>query len=242
MLPNQRRMQNLLEKARENSIAVEIIDTEIGKPWYGLYIRSPIGVAIAIKKGMSECMTVWVLAHELGHHFYESENLLFSPFRFPTVTNRHIDPVEEAANQKALNFLTNPEDWCEAELKHPTCLKNIVAVLDLPLAAGISWERLLRTNSNNIYAAQVEFTSKLWEEIKRRVAGRGGAQKTFKNLLMRRKRMETTLIRSDFSLIRARAATMRGGWGGTFRKIVRELEGPIRKSGGTGQFFSSRFS
>ena len=82
------RVSTYLERLRgiatNAGVRVEFLEVylEGGEEWDGLYIMcKELGPGIAINRRLSPKWQVWVLAHELGHHFDQQQSELFSPLR-----------------------------------------------------------------------------------------------------------------------------------------------------------------
>lgn len=237
---NNERLARLLKIADRRKILVVFTDIAAERSWHGLYQNIPgLGTAIAVRSNLSLEMCVWVLAHELGHDFNGGQLPLFSPYVLPTPsTTKPFDPEEERANQTALNLLTNPEEWAECEEKHPTSLKLIARAMNLPIEAAVTRERISRSSAAATATASFILPTRLWSEMETWTAGQGGAQHTFGQLLRNRNGQRTTISRSTFSLLRQRAATMRGGFGSRAARVMDALADQIEAHGGMAAIFS----
>jgi Zn-dependent peptidase ImmA (M78 family) len=225
MSRNKERKEKILRTIANEGITLHYSNLELKNEWQGLYIRSQeLGAGICIREGLTESMEIWVISHELGHHRTTDQMQIFSPFEYGRSINKRSNPEEEAANRYALNFLTEPSDWAEAETKFPCSLKQITEYLELPLQAGVFWGREERKKVTAEKKCRFELSGSTWDNItERSIMGSGGAQHTLRKLIKFRINNSTEISRTDYLMIQERAVIMRGGWAGIFKKIASEL-------------------
>ena len=242
--------KGLLRIANEADVVVEFLETDLehGDDWDGLYlVCSELGPGIAINKRLPKIWQVWVLAHELGHHFDHHQRNLFSPFAVSaTVADRGLrrrwgtwrkeDKKEIRANSWAALQLIDPQEWDEAETDNPCNLEAILKELKLPPPAALAWERLRRGATSG--EAFVPLSSDAYAVLQRRINGRGGHQAFFSRLKKSIERGGVILSRSDFSYARQRMLTTTGGWCTRYKTLLDAVEPLIKQSGGVNAFFT----
>ncbi len=222
---NTNRKEKILQSIEKEEIVLHYSNSVLNKEWQGLYIRTKeLGAGICIRQGLPEAMEIWVISHELGHHFTTTQSQLFSPFEYGQLINKWSNPEEQAANRYALNFLTDSNDWKEAEAKYPCSLNLITDYLELPLQAGVFWGREERKKATAEKKGRFQLSVSTWENItERAIQGSGGAQHTLRKLIKYRINNSTEITRVDYLLIQERAVVMRGGWAGVFKRIAGDL-------------------
>jgi hypothetical protein len=222
-------------------------DLELGHDWDGLYIVcAELGPGIAVNSSLPIQWQVWVLAHELGHHFDDLQSELFSPFGAIAHSDkkvqdgwgvwRKVDPVEVRANKWAASQLIKPDEWEDAELQHPCSLRNILHRLSLPLPAALTWERIRRERFGR-EEVFVPLDGQQMAVLGRAVSGNGGHQSFFRRVLKEDDDNGVYLTRSDFSLARERALRDAGGGKTRYEAILRAMSPLIESAGGIGTLF-----
>jgi Zn-dependent peptidase ImmA (M78 family) len=232
---NENRLHKLLSLAEKEDVIVEFLDVEQTIAWNGLYVSTGLGSAIGISSTLTLENKVWVLAHELGHHFSGIERVLFSPFKYD-VPGFNNPKEEQNADFKGLQLIDEEMNWREIELNHPTDLYRLSQEMELPSDAAISRIQYL----NSIYAnhfADCEFSAEMWENIHDRSKGDGGTQITIKKFLKRKLNSKTKITFKEFNQLRARAVKFKGGFGKITRQILEELTPQIKQVGGIFSFF-----
>ncbi len=245
--PTASRFERLLGVARDNNVQVHSVDPGAapGINWDGLYLVTPeLGAGIAIRGDLPPEWRDWILAHELGHHFGKLNGGLFSPFQPYTMaalvrsTSRKCrDPDEDFANEWAARDLISGEMWDNCERQTPCDLAAIVGGLDLPLPAGIAWERWQRRTLQGD-AIQVKVTGELRAVLRCTIFGNGGHQSFLRRLTETYKRNTVTLTYQDFSQARERAATARGGWRTPYQALMDATKPLLRRSGNSRLLFN----
>ncbi|EMY71530.1 ImmA/IrrE family metallo-endopeptidase [Leptospira vanthielii] len=235
MKRNEVRLGRLLSIAEKEDVIVNFLDVERLISWKGLYVTTELGSAIGISSALTLENQVWVLAHELGHHFRGIQRALFSPFQYdlPGFNN----PVEERnADLEGLILLDEEENWRNTEKRYPTDLNRLAKEMELPLDAALTRLDYLNSRFGN-QVAVCGFSDELWESIQARTKGDGGAQSTVQKLVKRKNSSGTRITFREFNQLRKRAADMRGGFGKNAKQILAELSPEIKSVGGVFSFF-----
>ncbi len=211
------------------------MDVERPIAWKGLYLTTELGSAIGISSALTLENQVWVLAHELGHHFKGIQRALFSPFQYdlPGFNNPH---EERSADLKGLFLLDEEEFWRESEIKYPTDLYRLTKEMELPLDAALTRLEYLNRMFGN-HTAVCEFSFEMWKILQARSKGDGGAQLTIQNLIQRKKNSKTHLTFKEFNQLRKRSVDMRGGFGKNAKQILEEISPQIKNARGIFSFF-----
>lgn len=243
----QRHLKSLLELARASGVQVHRISSH-GLKWKGLYLLCEGQAAVALCERMAPDEEVWVLAHELGHHFSPPVRGLFSPFVFnvaadrPRHRSRHqrrLRPEEERANHWAAQQLISESDWELAEAIAPVDLSGIASALGLPTEATVCWQRARLWGQHPAVWRSVPVTRSIVQTLEEACTGVGGHQALFSRVLSdsRQRAPRLRISFQDFLFARERACTSRGGWLLFYETLLTALRSPIRAAGGVDAFF-----
>jgi hypothetical protein len=250
----------LLKIAREEGVKVFMIPGCPGLEWEGLYLADEeLGPGIALLAELPPEWLAWVLAHELGHHIERVNPRLFSPFLLPNDTvvssrrestshnvssflraqkgrRRRLDPNEERANEWAATMLIDLDEWRKAESRHPFDLNAIVGALQLPLPAGLAWERIRRRGASVSVSIELDHQSRA--TIEGATIGKGGHQSLFRRIQANRVGNRSSLTFVDFSLARERLLTVGGGWRHRYECVLNAILPEVVRAGGVGPLFA----
>lgn len=243
----QRHLMSLLALARASGVQVHRFSS-LGLKWKGLYLLCEGQAAVALCEGMTPDEEVWVLAHELGHHFSPPYRGLFSPFvvnvaadrpRHRSEKQRRSRPDEERANNWAAIHLISDDDWKHAEAITPVDLVGIASALGLPPEATVCWQRAKLWKRLPSASMTVPVSRSIVHTLEEACTGVGGHQALFTRVLSETRKRTPCLRVSfqDFLFARERAYTSRGGWLPYYATLLGALISPIRAAGGVDGFF-----
>jgi IrrE N-terminal-like domain len=243
----QRHLKSLLALARANGVQVHRFSS-LGLKWKGLYLLCEGQAAVALCDGMSPEEEVWVLAHELGHHFLPPYRGLFSPFvvnvaadrpRHRSRKQRRRQPDEERANNWAAVHLISEGDWKHAEAIAPVDLVGMASALGLPPEATVCWQRAKLWERYPDASGAVPVSRSAVHTLEEACTGVGGHQALFTRVLSESRKRAPRLRISfqDFLFARERAYTSRGGWLPYYATLLGALRSPIHAAGGVEEFF-----
>jgi hypothetical protein len=243
----QRHLKSLLAQARTSGVQVHRLKS-LGLKWKGLYLVCDGQEAVALCDGMAPDEEVWVLAHELGHHFSPPLRGLFSPFvvnvaadrpRHRSGKQRRLRPDEERANTWAALRLISDADWRLVEAIAPVDLVRMASALGLPPEATVCWQRAKLWRRFPDASASVPVSRQVVRVLEDACTGIGGHQALFKRVLsvtsQRAPRLRVSFW--DFLFARERACTSRGGWLPIYATLLEALRPPIQEADGVEEFF-----
>ena len=234
----------LLRKAKEHEVQVHFVAAH-GLDWLGLYLFHPrVGAGIALRPDLSLDWLVWVLAHELGHHFAAQEYSLFGPFEFaahrfpvPRVGPKKASPSEELADRWAALTLISKAHWFAAETKHPLCLSKVASELQLPLQAAVAWDKNYLETVRPTKVVQCNPSIPTLRMLKSATVGKGGHQSFFSRVTKHARGRRLSISFQDFSIARRRAATAEGGWLARYEALLECVSEPLAAAGSVKELF-----
>jgi hypothetical protein len=240
-------MKSLLALAQASGVQVHRIRSH-GLNWKGLYLLCEGQAAVALRNGMTPVEEVWVLAHELGHHFSLPYRGLFSPFEVNVAADRPRDqsgnqrrrrPDEERADNWAAVQLISESDWKHAEAIAPVDLVGMASALGLPPEATVCWQRAKLWKRFPDASGTVSVSRSVAHSLEEACTGVGGHQALFSRVLSESRKRAPRLRISfqDFLFARERAYTSRGGWIPYYANLLDALRSPIHAAGGVEEFF-----
>ncbi|MDZ4783464.1 MAG: hypothetical protein SGJ19_24725 [Planctomycetia bacterium] len=243
----QSHLKSLLALARTSGVQVHRI-SPLGLKWKGLYLLCEGQAAVALCEGMTPDEEVWVLAHELGHHFSPPVRGLFSPFVINVAADRprhrsgkelRRRPDEERANNWAAQQLISESDWKHAEAIAPVDLAGMASALGLPPEATVCWQRARLWGHHPTVLRAVPVPRSIVRTLGDACEGVGGHQALFRRVLSdtRQRAPRLKISFQDFLFARERAHTSRGGWLPYYATLLVALQSPVRAAGGVDAFF-----
>lgn len=240
--------RRLLSLARSHGVQVHRVAAR-GLAWKGLYLYCAGQSAVALRDGLAIEQEVWVLAHELGHHFNPPARGLFPPFLDVDVAadrplpssrrRRRRRPDEDAANRWAAEYLITEQDWRRAVADSPVDLHEVAAKLGLPSDAAVAWQRAKLWDKGPTSPIIVPVGKRVIESLNGSTDGVGGHQALFRRVLADcgTDRLRLRVTYGDFLFARERVCVCRGGWRDYYSALLSALKQPVLQAGGGEAFF-----